>query len=62
MTATRLLAMKQLLGASDEEARVLYATVRNSSIGEPAKAELLKKMYDHIQARVKTEEPKKGKK
>ncbi len=61
-SATCAEAMKQLLGASDEEARVLYATVRNSSIGEPAKAELLKKMYDHIQARVKTEEPKKGKK
>lgn len=45
--------LEQLEGATDTEARTLYATVRNSGMQEPAKNELLLKMAAMIQARAK---------
>ncbi len=47
--------MKHLENATDDEARALYATVRNSGMQEEAKKGLLLKMYDVIQARAATE-------
>jgi hypothetical protein len=62
-SATIAETMKHLEKATDEEARALYATVRNSGMQQAAKDGLLKQMYDVIQARMakQTEEPK-GKK
>lgn len=45
--------LAQLEGATDTEARTLYATVRNSGMQQPAKDELLLKMAALIQARAK---------
>jgi len=50
-SATIAETMKHLEGATDEEARALYATVRNSGMQEAAKVGLLKQMFDVIQAR-----------
>lgn len=47
-------AMARLEKATNEEAQVLYATVRNSGMHQPAKNELLVKMATAIQARSKT--------
>jgi hypothetical protein len=54
-SATIAETMKQLEGATDEEARMLYATVRNSGMHEVAKTGLLKQMFTVIQARTKKE-------
>ena len=56
--------MKHLENATDEEARTLYATVRNSGMQQGPKDDLLRQMAAVIQARMtKTEETqKKGKK
>ena len=53
--------MKHLSGASDAEARVLYATVRNSGMRQDAKDDLLRQMAAVILART-TEEAGKAKK
>lgn len=45
--------LAQLEGSTDTEARTLYATVRNSGMGQPSKDELLLKMAALIQARAK---------
>ena len=44
--------MKHLDGATDEEARTLYATVRNSGMAQAAKDDLLRQMAAVIQARM----------
>lgn len=45
--------MKHLENATDEEARALYATVRNSSMTQPSKNLLLTKMATVITSRIK---------
>lgn len=45
--------LSQLKSASEEEARVLYATVRNSGMQEPAKSKLLFQMAEIIGERKK---------
>ena len=47
-------ALTKLNTATDEEARKLYAEVRNSCMAEPHKTGLLKQMYENIQARTET--------
>ena len=63
-SATISETMKHLETATDEEARTLYATVRNSVMQDGPKNQLLRDMYAVIQARTaKTETTeKKGKK
>lgn len=67
-SATIAETMTHLAKATDDEARALYATVRNSSMQQPAKDSLLRQMAAVILARalpgtaVKTNEPKKEKK
>ena len=45
--------MDKLAAANDQDARQLYATVRNSAMQQPAKDELLLRMAASIQARKK---------
>lgn len=51
-SATIAETMKHLETATDEEARTLYATVRNSGMQQAAKDDLLRQMAVVIQARV----------
>ncbi len=51
-SATIAETMKHLDSATDEEARALYATVRNSGMQQAAKDDLLRQMAVVIQARI----------
>ncbi len=51
-SATIAETMKHLESATDEEARTLYATVRNSGMQQVAKDDLLRQMAVVIQARI----------
>lgn len=53
-TQTIAETLEKLAASSDSEARQLYAEVRNSSMQQPSKDELLLKMAAQIQARRKT--------
>ncbi len=61
-SATIAETMKHLEGATDTEARALYATVRNSGMQQEAKDGLLKQMHAVIQARMAATPVAKGKK
>ena len=61
-SATIAETMKHLDGATNEEARALYATVRNSGMQQGPKDDLLRQMAAVIQARIATEAPKAKKK
>ncbi len=59
-SATIAETMKHLESASDDEARALYATVRNSGMQQAAKDNLLRDMAQVIQDRIKSTEAQKA--